>query len=584
MEWDQYVFYKGSKIWRALKKKIKSKNPYFEYNALSEEIALQKFLILMRNRPIVFLPTGNKLRFNYSAIKFPERITWFYSENVTKCFIRFLLSYISYILNERENLSTFDQKSNPTFFFLNFRKFMHQFPGVRREWKLVRNEILAIKKKDYSHYVFLRTLLSTITQNFEVENLILLEGKEYTSDQKKSQIKPKESKLKIDISKAELLEVDEKKIEEYTLGHNFEKIETVEEFDGQWRDIDGEEDMEEEEALQELNVKHVIRTEDPVHTTRSSDMGSGTLLEIKDVVEIGKEFKYPEWDYNLKKYKPKFCSVFEDTVSQVELGYSKKIFDSKHASLVKLKKNMMVLLNQTRIKKRLISGSEIDLNALVDRYADLKAKKTPSELIYMNPVRDISDIVIFFLIDLSLSTDSWIDDKRILDIEKESLLIFSESLNELQIPFGIAGFYSRTRNHNKYIHIKKLNESWLHTKDRLGPINSVGYTRVGPSLRHTNFILKNTAYKQKWIVLLTDGRPNDYDRYEGKYGIEDVNKAVNECKLNGVNVYTLAIGTEEKPTIPAMMRNASYQMLFHPERLIDSLNEFFRKVIGSNLQ
>ncbi|MBL0955430.1 MAG: nitric oxide reductase, partial [Leptospira sp.] len=109
----------------------------------------------------------------------------------------------------------------------------------------------------------------------------------------------------------------------------------------------------------------------------------------------------------------------------------------------------------------------------------------------------------------------------------------------------------------------------------------IGYLRVGPSLRHTNSLLKDSGYKQKWIILITDARPNDYDQYEGKYGIEDVNKAVGECLLNGVQVYTLAIGTEEKPTIPAMMRNASYQMLFHPERLLDSLQEFFRRAIKS---
>jgi nitric oxide reductase NorD protein len=188
-------------------------------------------------------------------------------------------------------------------------------------------------------------------------------------------------------------------------------------------------------------------------------------------------------------------------------------------------------------------------------------------------------MVLYFLVDLSLSTDSWIHEKRILDVERESLMIFSECLEELKIPFCIAGFYSRTRNHNQFIHIKQLNESWTRSRDRLGPISPIGYTRIGPSLRHTNELLKNTSFRQKWIILITDARPNDYDQYEGKYGIEDVNKAVSECLLNGILVYTLAIGTEEKPTIPAMMRNASYQMLFHPERLLDSLQEFFRRAI-----
>lgn len=337
--------------------------------------------------------------------------------------------------------------------------------------------------------------------------------------------------------------------------------------------------MEEEEALQELNLKHIIRTEDPVHTTRSSESGVGTTLEILDETYLGNRFTYPEWDYKLKNYKPNYCNVIEEFPNQKDVSYTKHVLEKQHSTLTQLKKKMMALLNQTRIKKRLVSGDDIDLDALVDRYADIKAKISPSESIYMNPIRDVSDMALYFLVDLSLSTDSWIQEKRVLDVERESLLLFSECLEDLKIPFGIAGFYSRTRNFNQLIHLKQLSEPWMSARDRLGSLSPIGYTRVGPSLRHVNSILKDTSYKQKWIILITDARPNDYDKYEGKYGIEDVNKAVGECLLNGIQVYTLAIGTEEKPTIPAMMRNASYQMLFHPERLLDSLQEFFRRAI-----
>lgn len=438
---------------------------------------------------------------------------------------------------------------------------------------------MEIRKKDQTQYTKIKSILVTAQTSVTDTKQIFPAGKDFVSQSNKQKIQSKESKQKLDPNEAELLEVDEKKIEEYTLGHNFEKIETVEEFDGQWRDIDGEEDMDEEEALQELNLKHIIRTEDPVHTTRTSESGSGTLLEIEDVRDEGKSFTYSEWDYKLKNYKPNYCSVVEEFPKQTDVGYTKQVLEKQHSYLIQLKKKMMALLNQTRIKKRLVAGADIDLDALVDRYADIKAKISPSESIYMNPIRDVSDMVLYFLVDLSLSTDSWIQEKRVLDVERESLLLFSECLEDLKIPFGIAGFYSRTRNYNQFIHVKKLSEPWMVARDRLGPLSPVGYTRVGPSLRHASSILKETSYKQKWIILITDARPNDYDQYEGKYGIEDVNKAVGECLFNGIQVYTLAIGTEEKPTIPAMMRNASYQMLFHPERLLDSLQEFFRRAI-----
>ncbi|MBM9547326.1 nitric oxide reductase [Leptospira sp. 201903074] len=581
MEWDQFIFYQGHTLWKKIRKKLKTPSPYYGYDLKSEEVRIIRYLQTLKKEPVILILGGDSISLGQNFLKFPEVVHWFVSETISKKFVRILLAYLSFLFDRKQDLLTNTAIASGSFenFFHQFRMFFKKYPGIVADWKDIRKERLEIRKKDQTQYKKINFILLTAQTYITDTKQIFPAGKDFVSQSNKQKIQSKESKQKLDPNEAELLEVDEKKIEEYTLGHNFEKIETVEEFDGQWRDIDGEEDMEEEEALQELNLKHIIRTEDPVHTTRTSESGSGTLLEIADVNDEGKSFTYSEWDYKLKKYKPNYCSVVEEFPKQTDVAYTKHVLEKQHSHLIQLKKKMMALLNQTRIKKRLVAGADIDLDALVDRYADLKAKISPSESIYMNPIRDVSDMVLYFLVDLSLSTDSWIQEKRVLDVERESLLLFSECLEDLKIPFGIAGFYSRTRNYNQFVHVKKLSEAWTVVRNRLGPLSPIGYTRVGPSLRHTSSILKETSYKQKWIILITDARPNDYDQYEGKYGIEDVNKAVGECLLNGIQVYTLAIGTEEKPTIPAMMRNASYQMLFHPERLLDSLQEFFRRAI-----
>lgn len=588
MEWDQFVFYQGHKLWKKIRKKLTPPNPYYAYQMGLEEVRVLRYLQTLKKEPTTLILGGESVTFGPNYLKFPEEIHWFLSESISKKFVRIYLAYLAFLFNGKEvkTNQSLDLKKNKEVgfhskenFFYQFRNFIKEFQGIRSDWKEIRQERLTIRKKDPVQYQKIKKLFTDTSSAISDLKHEFPTGKDFISKTDKQKIKSKESKQKLDPSDAEVLEVDEKKIEEYTLGHNFEKIETVEEFDGQWRDIDGEEDMEEEEALQELNLKHIIRTEDPVHTTRSSESGAGTTLEILNEKNLGNRFSYPEWDYKLKNYKPNYCNVVEEFPNQKDVSYIKHVLEKQHSTLNQLKKKMMALLNQTRIKKRLVSGDDIDLDALVDRYADIKAKISPSESIYMSPIRDVSDMVLYFLVDLSLSTDSWIQEKRVLDVERESLLLFSECLEDLKIPFGIAGFYSRTRNFNQLIHLKQLSEPWMSARDRLGVLSPIGYTRVGPSLRHINSILKDTSYKQKWIILITDARPNDYDKYEGKYGIEDVNKAVGECLLNGIQVYTLAIGTEEKPTIPAMMRNASYQMLFHPERLLDSLQEFFRRAI-----
>ncbi|TGL08485.1 nitric oxide reductase [Leptospira bouyouniensis] len=600
MEWDQFVFYQGHKLWKKLKTKLTPPSPYFPYEMEKEEIKIIKYLQTLRTETTSILYGGKEISLGQNFLKIPEVLHWYEKESDTKKQVRILLAYLSYLFNIKcafgfsdaisplpaniqNNQKKIDALEQNVFgllsFYTHFRSFLKVFPGAKTDWKEIQKERLSLRKRDPKQYVSIISYFYNASSFLTNTRMNFPTGKDFVSAKQKQNVSSKESKHKLNPIEAEILEVDEKKIEEYTLGHNFEKIETVEEFDGQWRDIDGEEDMEEEEALQELNLKHIIRTEDPIHTTRTSESGSGTLSEILDDTSNENPYLYSEWDYKQKKYKPNYCTVAEEFPKVIDPKYTADVLEKQRRILLLLKKKMTALLNQTRIKKRLVSGADIDLDALVDRYADLKAKKTPSETIYMNPIRDVSDITLYFLVDLSLSTDSWIHDKRILDVEKESLLLFSECLEELKIPFGIAGFYSRTRNHNQFIHLKQMNEPWLGVRDRLGPLSPIGYTRVGPSLRHVNEILKKKSHRQKWIILITDARPNDYDQYEGKYGIEDVNKAVGECLLNGIQVYTLAIGTEEKPTIPSMMRNASYQMLFHPERLLDSLQEFFRRAI-----
>jgi len=573
LEWDQFIFYQGHKLWKTLRKRLTPTNPYFPYQISYEEVRIIKFLLTLRSQQTLLLLGGDKIILGNNFLKFPETVHLYPKEKDTKKMIRIHIAYLCFLFEQKKT----NNYSNT--FYKSFRNFLKEFPGILSDWKELRENRLPIRKNDPVHYTEITKYFLHALSTIEESKESILTGKDFNSEKQKQKINSKESKQKLDLNDAELLEVDEKKIEEYTLGHNFEKIETVEEFDGQWRDIDGEEDMEEEEALQELNLKHIIRTENPVHSTRSNDAGVGTQLEIAEHIVQTSKFEYPEWDFKSKEYRPHYCSVIEEFPQATNLFYSESILEKQVATLKRLKKKMFTLINQTRIKKRLSSGADIDLDALISRYADLKAKISPSESIYMNPVRDVSDMVLYFLVDLSLSTDSWVHEKRIFDVERESLLLFSDCLEEIKIPFGIAGFYSRTRKYNQYLNIKTLTEPWSVAKDRLGALSPIGYTRVGPALRHTASILKNTCFRQKWIILMTDARPNDYDKYEGKYGIEDVNKAVVECSLDGIKVYTLAIGTEEKPTIPAMMRNASYQMLFHPENLLDSLQEFFRRAI-----
>ncbi|MCC5813218.1 MAG: nitric oxide reductase [Leptospira sp.] len=582
MEWDQFLFYKGHKLYKKLKRILDEPNPFFNYEILKEEVTILKFLLILNSNPIQLSISRDRIALSKDILYFPESIHLLEDEESSKKFIRLLFTFLSIALNINISYA----KSPMEKIYLSSQSFQdlyriarNRYSAIHLEWREIMQSLRRIRKYHRDHYNQLKKSLLNSPRSVNLDSISNFSGKDFVSHKEKNSLETKDAEQKINLDEAELIEVDEKKIEEYTLGHNFEKIETVEEFDGNWRDIDGEEDMEEEEALQELNLKHVIRTEDAVHTTNTTDSGSGSMLELNSNIEDYTRL-YPEWDYKKRIYKKDYCSIKEENFIDTDSIYVTKILTQKSRNLEKLNKSLEILINELQTKKRLASGPNIDLDAFITRLADIKAHKTPSEFIYTDSRKHNTDISLFFLMDLSLSTDSWIHGKRILDVEKESMILFSECLHNLKIPFGIGGFYSRTRNHCKFLTVKKISEDWSVCKNRMGALSPIGYTRIGPALRHALSFLKDSKTKQNWIILLTDAKPNDYDTYEGKYGIEDVNQAIKECLLEKVQLHTLAIGLDEKPTIPAMMREASFQMLFDPDKLLDSLQIFLKRALS----
>ena len=52
-----------------------------------------------------------------------------------------------------------------------------------------------------------------------------------------------------------------------------------------------------------------------------------------------------------------------------------------------------------------------------------------------------------------------------------------------------------------------------------------GNTRIGAGIRHAAAKLSERPNRQKLLLVLTDGKPNDVDHYEGRFGIEDTRRA-----------------------------------------------------------
>jgi len=402
-----------------------------------------------------------------------------------------------------------------------------------------------------------------------------------TTDKKNPSIQSEDSEINISHESAQLVEVDQKKVEDHTLSHNFEKIETAEEFDGSWRSLDDTDDFEKEkEALKELNLKTLIRSHSPHHHVLQSDFSShSSVSESASKNKKGFFIPYPEWDFRNKKYKKDFCKIYPHTTYESHISFVSEVLKNKRSTL----RRLQALLAKARMQRDRVSqqkdGDEPDIPTLVENHALLLAGETPSERTYTRKQKRKNDCSFLILVDISLSTDAYTGGKRILDIAKESLVLFGEVLDQTGALFQMDFFSSQTRNQCDYTTLKSFHEPWNQSRHRLGALSPQGYTRMGAALRHATTILKKQKTEKKILILISDGKPGDYDYYEGHYGLQDIKQALRENKKYGVLSFALAIESVAKNYLPQMFGTGGFKVLPCPEELPWALAEFYKRFL-----
>lgn len=376
------------------------------------------------------------------------------------------------------------------------------------------------------------------------------------------------------------IEVDKKQQEDYVMTHNFEKVETADEFSGVWRDFDGEDELEKQaDALDELNMKYTIRVDDVAHSVYQADFTENTTIsESAETAVAGHHICYDEWNYAKQSYKKDFCKVYPSKQLKKEVDYFNNTITKNASTLLGLRKMLTHVNNKMQQQRRQTQGDEFEIDAVTDLYADVHSGHTPSEKIYLSKRKKEKDLSILILLDISLSSDGYAAGNRVIDVEKQVSILFGEILHEFNIDFSINCFYSKTRNYSTYLTLKDFDEEWNSSKYKIGAVEPAGYTRIGAALRHSGALLQQRGTRNKWVILISDGKPNDYDKYEGKYGIQDVKQALRELNMGHINAYALAIEAQAKYYLPQMFGQNHYQILTTPVELLTALVKLYEKI------
>jgi len=383
------------------------------------------------------------------------------------------------------------------------------------------------------------------------------------------------------VEEMETMQVDKKQQADQVVHNFYEKVETLEEHKGGiWKDFDGDDELEQHQnALDQLQMSRTVRVDEDTHSVYQTEFLEN--ITISESVEIKAEdyyLTYDEWDYSKRAYKPGFCKLYPKKVMQTDVAYYKKTIEENATTLTGLRKMLTNINNRYREQRRQTQGDNFDIDALTDMFTDIYSKHTPDEKIYISKRKREKDLSILLLLDISLSSDGYAAGNRVIDVEKQVSILFGEILHEFKVDFSIDAFYSKTRNYSTFVNLKAFDEDWQRAKYKIGTAQPQGYTRIGTALRHAGSLLDKRPTKNKWVILISDGKPNDYDRYEGKYGINDVKQALRELKERDINSYALAIEAEAKYYLPQMFGQNHYQILTTPVELLQSLVKLYEKI------
>jgi nitric oxide reductase NorD protein len=288
----------------------------------------------------------------------------------------------------------------------------------------------------------------------------------------------------------------------------------------------------------------------------------------------------PEWHHKKQMLIADYCSL---QLMQISASESVTWPNQLQRQAQQLKRQFEALKPQRQWLNQQVEGDEADLLSFIDYTADKRSGRVNTDpKLYRNLHNKQRDLCSLILTDLSLSTDAYVnDEKKVIDVIREALYLFAESLHAAQEKFAIAGFASRKRSHVRYYPIKRFEQKYDDLiKRRIHAIQPSYYTRMGTAIRYATQELLTQKNRQKLLLILTDGKPNDLDHYEGRYGLEDTKMAVKEAKQKGIIPFCVSIDHEAYDYLPYIFGSQSYFHIQNAAELPKKLPQLYLQLIS----
>ncbi|MDO7895861.1 nitric oxide reductase activation protein NorD [Pseudomonas citrulli] len=296
-----------------------------------------------------------------------------------------------------------------------------------------------------------------------------------------------------------------------------------------------------------------------------------------DDIPLGDGILLPEWDYRKQHLQADFVRVQTFVPRDCQ---AQPLPARLRPSALRLRRQFEHLRNDRQWLRQQTQGAELDLQAWLDFHVERQHGPCSERGLFMEQRQTRRDLACLLLADLSMSTDAHLNDEhRVIEVIRDSLLLFGETLAVLGDDFALYGFSSLRRQQVRLHELKAFNQRYDdQTRGRILALKPGYYTRMGAAIRQATQRLAGCKRRRRLLLLLSDGKPNDLDLYEGRYGVEDTRQAVLEARRQGLTPFCITIDREAGDYLPYMFGANGYTLIRQPEQLPLRLPQLYRQL------
>ncbi|NGM45817.1 nitric oxide reductase D protein [Rhodobacter sp. SGA-6-6] len=294
---------------------------------------------------------------------------------------------------------------------------------------------------------------------------------------------------------------------------------------------------------------------------------------------------YPEWDARTRSYLPAHARVLH---SRAEAGTETPPFRADPRADARIR---AVRRQFEALRPALVStpghpdGDVLDTERAVRARVDLLASGEGTDRVWRQTRPERRDLAVSILLDISRSTESALpghghDGRAVIDIEREALAALAWGLDACGDGFAIHAFSSLRRDRVFVQEVKSFAEPMAEgVEARIAALRPGHYTRLGAAIRHVSAGLAREGRKRRLLLVITDGKPNDLDHYEGRHGIEDSRMAVQEARRAGHSVFGITVDRDGKSWFPRLFGQGAFALIPDAERLTQALPQIYRQLV-----